>query len=166
MNSELQSMNASCARPQNSSTAEEISNAVIVERFKSVYQRMGPLNVDRDSLFQLYDNSIVFEDSFHRIDGFNDLLSYFLNLYENVSAIGFVFHEDFLNKNDAMLTWTMTFAHPRLNKGHPIDVKGASHIIFDKKITYHRDYFDGGKLLYEHVPVLGMFIKKLKQRMV
>jgi hypothetical protein len=65
-----------------------------------------------------------------------------------------------------MLIWTMRYAHPRLNKGNEITLEGASHIRYEEKVYYHRDYFDGGRLLYEHVPLLGSVIKQLKKRMV
>jgi hypothetical protein len=70
-----------------------------------------------------------------------------------------------VTESDAMLTWTMTFSHPRLRGGRSISVEGASEISFDEKVYFHQDYFDGGNLLYEHVPVLGSVISYLKKRM-
>jgi len=32
-------------------------------------------------------------------------------------------------------------------------------------VTYHRDYFDLGALIYERVPVLGGLIRGIKGRM-
>ena len=49
--------------------------------------------------------------------------------------------------------------------GKPISVQGTSHIRFTDKVYFHQDYFDGGALLYEHVPVLGSIIQQLKKRM-
>jgi hypothetical protein len=33
------------------------------------------------------------------------------------------------------------------------------------KIYYHRDYFDMGAMLYEHLPLLGRIIQRLKHRL-
>jgi hypothetical protein len=56
----------------------------------------------------------------------------------------------------------MKYAHPKLNKGRIITIEGASLIRFNDKVYYHRDYFDGGQLLYEHIPVMGKLIQTLK----
>lgn len=65
-----------------------------------------------------------------------------------------------------MLTWTMSYQHPKLNGGKTIAVKGASQLNFDeKRIVRHRDYFDGGALLYEHIPLLKRVIFFLKNRL-
>ena len=36
----------------------------------------------------------------------------------------------------------------------------------DDKIIVHQDFFDGGAMLYEHLPVMGWAIRKLKERML
>jgi len=60
----------------------------------------------------------------------------------------------------------MTYQHPSLNKGQPIKVEGASKLVVqDDRIISHRDYFDAGNLLYEHIPVLKNVIRFLKRRM-
>ncbi|HGP4674712.1 TPA: nuclear transport factor 2 family protein, partial [Vibrio cholerae O1] len=33
------------------------------------------------------------------------------------------------------------------------------------KVTYHRDYFDMGEMLYEQLPVLGQVIRAIKRRL-
>lgn len=147
----------------------------VIERFQSFYDQSGRgernPGVDKGALYALYDDAVIFEDSFHRIEGVAELLRYFDGLYESLTQIQFVFHDYWPSgaresRQSAMLTWTMTFGHRRLNRGRPISVDGSSLIHFNDKVYYHRDYFDGGQLLYEHVPLLGTLIKKLKQRMV
>jgi len=84
-------------------------------------------------------------------------------------VIGEIFEkkqDTFVKNQEAMVLWEMTFAHPQLNKGKSILVPGNSHIKFDHKIYYHRDYFDTTSMLYEYIPLLGFIIKKIKQRML
>ena len=59
----------------------------------------------------------------------------------------------------------MSYSHPRLAGGGQIDVAGISHIRFDDKINYHRDYYDLGEMLYEHLPAYGWLTRKLKARL-
>jgi hypothetical protein len=88
-------------------------------------------------------------------------------MYENVRSIRFDFHDRLENSSQAFLTWTMHFSHPRLAKGRSIAVSGCSQLAFapDGKVIHHRDYFDLGEMVYEHVPVLGSLVKTIKKRL-
>lgn len=138
----------------------------LVEDFKHLYQTLSAKNVHSGMIQQVYGEDITFIDSFHHIEGREDLIKYCESIYENVLYSQFIFHEELVNDHQAMLTWTMNYAHPRLNGGKNIEVKGSSHIRFKEKVYFHQDYVDGGELLYEHIPVLSWIIKKLKDRMV
>lgn len=137
----------------------------LVEGFKSLFQQLNKSNIDSGLIESVYDNNLLFEDSFHRISGRQAFKSYCESVYENLKYCEFDFHQEWITDHDAMLTWTMRYAHPRLNKGNQITVQGSSHLRFEEKVFYHRDYFDGGQLLYEHVPLLGKAIQHLKNRM-
>ena len=47
----------------------------------------------------------------------------------------------------------------------PISQGGGRKLLETRngKIYYHRDYFDMGSLLYEHLPLLGKIIQKLNK---
>lgn len=138
----------------------------IVERFKALYNKLDRDTLNFELLNDVYDDEINFEDCFHHINGIHSLFEYFDNLYENVNFIHFDFENQWLGEDSAMLTWTMSYKHPKLNSGELIAVKGASQLNFKQgKVMYHRDYFDGGALLYEHVPLLKRVISFLKNRM-
>lgn len=139
--------------------------AEIVDRFKRLYQNLHAGNCRDGMIEQVYGEELVFEDSFHCIKGRENFISYCESLYENVSFISFEFHDEWIRDADAMLTWTMTYAHPRLRDGENIEVEGATMIRFEDKVVHHKDYFDGGRLLYENVPVLGTVINFLKKRL-
>ena len=59
----------------------------------------------------------------------------------------------------------MHTSHPRLAGGQLIEVEGCSFLLWRDRVYRHRDYFDAGALLYEHLPVLGRVIAWLKRRM-
>ncbi|AZF03537.1 nuclear transport factor 2 family protein [Pseudomonas sp. R5-89-07] len=117
-------------------------------------------------LDSLYSEDIVFADPLHEVHGLPQLHRYFAQLYSNVSQLGFDFHGfDQTAEGEGYLRWTMSFRHPRLAGGKLIQVPGCSHLMWRDKVYRHRDYFDVGALLYEHVPVLGGVISWLKRRM-
>jgi hypothetical protein len=137
----------------------------LADQFRDVYANLNKSNCESGLIEHVYEENMVFKDSFHTINGIDDFKEYCASLYENLNACEFDFHKSWVTENDAMLTWTMHYSHPRLRGGETISVEGASQICFNDKIYSHQDYFDGGRLLYEHVPVLGSVISYLKKRM-
>ena len=119
------------------------------------------------TLADLYHADMVFIDPLHEIHGLDAMQAYCANLYANVSQIDFVFHQQqSLSETEAVLRWRMTFCHPRLRGGSRIAVEGCSFLTFrGDKVCHHRDYFDAGALLYEHLPLLGRLIAWLKRRL-
>jgi hypothetical protein len=88
-------------------------------------------------------------------------------MYVNVKTIKFEFSQ-FIESSDTIVgIWKMTLVTDKLNSGEPIVVDGNSVIRFDSsgKAIYHRDYFDMGAFIYEHIPMVGFVVKKIKNRM-
>ena len=134
----------------------------VVERFKQTYNRLNAQSLGL--LNELYSHDVVFQDPFRRLSGLPALTEYFAELYRHVELSSFVFEDEVVQGNSAMLTWTMSLKHPRLNGGDVVTVPGSTHIRFRDKVTYHRDYFDGGAMLYEHLPLIGLVVRMIKER--
>lgn len=135
----------------------------IVEQFCEYYRELNHASIGR--LDQLYDNKAVLIDPLHSIEGIDAISHYFETMLTNLSYCRFQIIDVLDTNHQAFVTWVMHFAHPRLNKGKAIEVTGSSHLKFDQKLIYHRDYYDLGEMLYEQIPVLGFVIDKLKQRL-
>lgn len=136
------------------------------QNFISLYRQLNRDTLSRDYLATCYASDVQFSDPLHRIKGIDALLDYFSALYSNVSDIRFDFHSSYEQGNQSLLRWTMVFRHPSLNGGNEIEVEGCSELFWQSgKIVKHQDFFDAGALLYEHVPLLGWAIRKLKGRM-
>ena len=136
-----------------------------METFLKLYK-----NLNKDNLHLLkdvYREDIEFIDPAHRISGLDQLTAYFSSLYENVESISFSFADPTTQGNCGFVCWEMRFRHPRLAGGNPITVEGATCLQFDEAgmVHYHRDYFDLGTLVYEHVPLLGRFVTMIKKRL-
>lgn len=149
-------------KPETQSSRSQL----LVNDFKTLYQTLNSKNIHDGLIEKVYRDDIQFKDSFHQLNGLDEFTRYCDSIYENVIYSTFDFHEEMVSEQQAMLTWTMNYAHPKLNGGKNIAVKGSSHIRYTDKIYLHQDYIDGGELLYEHIPVLSWVIKKLKARMV
>jgi limonene-1,2-epoxide hydrolase len=119
-------------------------------------------NIDLADHF--YAADIVFEDPIVKINGLSDLKKYYAGMYKNVISIRFEFHDVITEGDRQVGIWTMHLRAKNLNGGEEVAVKGTSHVVYkDGKAVYHRDYFDMGAFLYEHIPVLGTVIRKLKE---
>ena len=130
-------------------------------------ERFAALNKDNlDRLGELYSDDVLFRDPLHEVHGLNEMRRYFTELYANVEALRFEFHGfDQVADGQGYLRWTMYYRHPRLRGGAEIAVEGCSHLLWRERVYRHRDCFDAGALLYEHLPVLGSVIAWLKRRL-
>lgn len=134
----------------------------VIERFKQTYNRLNAQSLGL--LSELYSQDLVFQDPFHRLSGLPALTTYFTELYRQVESSSFLFEDEIVQGNSAVLIWTMALKHPKLNGGNLVTLPGSTHIRFRDKVLYHRDYFDGGAMLYEHLPLIGLVIRMIKER--
>lgn len=119
-----------------------------------------------DQLDQLYSTDALFCDPLHEVRGLSNIRRYFAELYANVSELQFDFYAfDQVGEGEGYLRWTLSYRHPRLARGRLIRVEGCSHLRWNDNVHLHRDYFDAGALLYEHVPLLGSAIRWLQRRL-
>lgn len=128
----------------------------------STYLQLDKTNLEL--LDRIYREDIEFSDPLHRIKGLPALKDYFAYMYDNVIDIGFDYQSQIATESEASIQWIMSFTHKKLNRAKPISVHGSSHIRYDEKVYYHRDYFDAGQMLYEHIPLVGRLISFVKKR--
>lgn len=151
----------------------------VLENFSELYQDLCSLNVN--DLERVYHEKVVFDDPVTTHVGLSNVKHYFLNLLQNTESCVFVIHDigslsnsacydEHYNQRsgfDYTVFWTMTFVTKRLNKGNPINVDGTSFLkIEDNKIIRHKDYYDMGQMIYEHIPLLGKIVQKIKHRLI
>lgn len=146
-----------------------MAKSAAIDSFLKFYKNF---DVSSDILFnKVYDKKIIFEDPFHKVIGRKDVFNYFVRIMEKVPECTFeifdvgVIEGQGAKENSAMITWVMKFKHNMLNSGKEISVNGVSHIKFREKVTYHRDYFDSGQLIYKNIPLLGSIIRFFEKGM-
>ncbi|WP_404399300.1 nuclear transport factor 2 family protein [Idiomarina seosinensis] len=142
-----------------------MTNQELVDSLKSFYDEFKSENLEQ--LSELYHDEVNFTDPIHQIVGLDDLKAYFEHTMENVKYCHFAFDDELVGEDKAYLSWQMRFAHPKLADGGEIVLPGVSSLHFeDKKIRQQEDHYDLGAMLYEHVPLVGYVIDKIKQRLV
>lgn len=112
-----------------------------------------------------YAKDALFRDPVGEIRGAAAIKAYYARLYENVLSIRFDFESEIVQGDEHVVTWVMTMRHKAIEGGKEVSLPGASHIRFSNgKAVYHRDYFDMGAFVYEHIPVLGAGVRYVKKK--
>jgi ketosteroid isomerase-like protein len=135
----------------------------MMEKFLRIYENLSADNLQ--TLKSIYRDDVRFIDPAHEINGIENLTAYFSALYRNINSIHFSFCEPMVSENMGYVSWKMIFSHKKLAGGKEITVDGVTYLEFDlqDRVYYHRDYFDLGAMLYEHVSLLGRFVSSIKK---
>ena len=134
----------------------------LIEQFISSINSLNHNNV-KDVLQATYTDDVIFVDPVKKINGLDQLTRYFEGLYKRVNKCHFILNNYLPNTNNHSLEWEMHLQHQKISKNQEIKLDGASFIEFTgEKVSYHRDYYDLGALVYEHLPILGSVIKKVR----
>lgn len=115
-----------------------------------------------------YHSDILFQDPLGEIRGLNAMKAYYSNLYKNVLEIRFEFKEMTSSERKSFAPWLMHLRASGLNSGNWVIVPGVSEFEFDpssQKVIYHRDYFDMGAFVYEHIPILKNILKYIRSKL-
>ncbi len=135
------------------------------ERIRYVYNALN-----RESMHVLpefYAPDVTFEDPLGTIQGLDNLTAYYAQMYQNVEEIHFDISDEVEQDDRHMVMWTLRMRVKGLNKGEEVSCKGNSFLRFNQEglVVYHRDYFDMGEFIYQHVPVLRFFVRQVNKRL-
>lgn len=129
---------------------------------RELYMQFDPAILDK--LTAVYADNIQFVDPLHAVNGIAEMRRYFAATMHGLDECRFEFHSSLEQQGEAVLVWTMHYRQRKLAGGKLLSLAGSSHVRFADKVYYHRDYYDAGAMLYEHIPLLGSVIRHIKQR--
>lgn len=119
-----------------------------------------------EQLDQIYGSKVEFVDPVRRHQGLASLKNYFANLLGNVTHCRFDIQSIDSVDDRMYIVWSMHYGHPRVASGHPLSLQGTSFLKIDGgKVVFQQDYYDMGAMLYEHLPIVGFVVQKLKDRL-
>lgn len=139
-------------------------SSTVPQKVRTLYMRFDKKILQ--NLADIYSEDIQFRDPLHAVNGLNNLTEYFGGMMGDLLECRFEFHHSLENveRGEAVLFWTMHYRHKKIAGGKSLELTGNSHLLFNDKVYYHRDYFDAGSMLYEHLPLLGAAIRYVKKR--
>ena len=136
---------------------------LLVRQFKAFYEHFSYEQLGQ--LDEIYTQDVEFVDPVHSIQGLLGLKNYLRKMAKRLRYYKMDYMSTVIEGDSAYVSWVMQIGHPAIKKGAVISVRGMSHIRFTSKIYYHEDAYDLGALLYEHMPLLGCIIRRIKVAM-
>lgn len=139
--------------------------AAAVAAFKDYWSSFTP-DVVRAKAPKLYAEDAWFDDTVKSLRGSDKIAHYMAESAAGAESC-VVELEDWSRKGpDFYMRWKMHIEFKKFKKGELTSSIGLTHLRFNKegRIVYHQDYWDSARGLWEHVPVLGWMIRKLKAR--
>ena len=128
----------------------------IINKYKNAFENLEVTNIN--SLLNLVDDNVVFEDPFNTIVGKNNLRELFLEMFKKLQQPKFKVLNIFYKQNLAIIKWNFSCKIFRKD----ISFDGFSEVtVKNGKIKKHLDFWDSGKNLYTQVPILGRIFKKI-----
>jgi len=113
----------------------------------------------------IYTEDAFFKDPFNELRGLPAINRVFQHMFVQVHEPRFRVTSTVLQGDTAFLVWDFLFTMKNFNAA-PQCIRGATHIRFadDGRVNFHRDYWDAAEELYEKLPVLGSFMRFLKNQ--
>ncbi len=120
-----------------------------------------------DLVDDFYAADATFIDPAGKLEGRDRIRQYLTKTYRDIDSVSFTFDLTLQSQTTVVLSWTMRFSHRRLRHGDEIECHGTSIFQFDPDghVVHQRDYYDLGEMVYEHLPLLGWPIRKIRQSM-
>ncbi|MBO6521155.1 MAG: nuclear transport factor 2 family protein [Rhodospirillales bacterium] len=124
-------------------------------------ERLTADNVDELRSFCAAD--IHFKDPFNDVTGVERMRAVFVDMFEHVRGLEFRIHHRMNDGVACVIVWTLS-GHI-MNRDWSVD--GASKLRFDAggKLVEHIDHWDAAAGLYEKMPVVGWFARRLRKRL-
>ena len=135
-------------------------------RFADFFADLSPENV-RERIASTYAESLYFNDTLKTLRTRDALEEYMLETAAAVTSTHVQIQDVGVSDGGYYVRWVMEIRFKKLASGRPTRSVGVSHLRFDQsgRIILHQDHWDSAAGLYQHVPVLGWMIRKLKERL-
>ncbi len=133
------------------------------QRFELVFKDFKS-GATEDNIRNLYAEKFYFNDTFVILNDIDSLVAHMMKTAGNVDVTTVNIHEVVAGKEDYYLKWTMHMKFKTMGRLVDSVSMGVSQVRFNNegKIIFHQDYWDGSENLYEHLPLIGRFVKKIK----
>ncbi len=140
--------------------------AAAVDRIRRYFGDMTPQSVT-ELTDHVYAEDAYLNDTLHDARGLPAIKAYFLRTIGNAKAVRVRIVDVTVSGPEVYTRWEMTIEADALAGGRPVTSPGMTHFRLDRdgRVLLHKDYWDSAGGFFEHVPVLGWAIRKIRGRL-
>lgn len=112
----------------------------------------------------VYAENLYFNDTLKIVEGIDELVQYMTESAESVDGTTVEILEVIRGDEDYFIRWSMKMDLNIKGSESFSHSVGMSQLRFNEagKITFQQDFWDSSEAFFEHIPVLGRFVKKVK----
>lgn len=134
-----------------------------VESFGEVFANLQNDNLT-DIVNEVYADSFYFNDTFRTIRDKKNLANYLQETGKTVESIEVTINDIARSDNEVYVRWSMKMQFSVLGKAINSDSVGMTHLRFNDagEIILHQDFWDGADAFYQHLPVIGMWLRQIR----
>lgn len=105
---------------------------------------------------------VFFRDPFNEVTGVDKMQQIFGHMFETMGEVRFDILHCAMSGDTGMLYWSMAATL----RGKPWKFEGMTKVEFDDEglAVSHIDHWDAAREFYEHFPVIGWFLKTIRQK--
>jgi len=113
---------------------------------------------------ETYAEPLFFYDTLKVIESVPELEHYFVETARNTESVQARIEDVARSGSDYYVRWTMDIQMKKFRRGQTLRSVGMTHLRFNPegKIILHHDYWDSTSGFFEHVPGLGLVIRRIK----
>lgn len=137
-----------------------------IESFSDFISRLSEENI-RAKARKVYAPDAYLNDTLKESEGIDRIEAYFIETARAAEEIAAQVEDVAESGGNYYFRWTMSVRFKKFKKGETVRSVGMSHIRFNSagQVVLHRDYWDSGGNLFEHIPVVGWMIRRIKARL-
>lgn len=151
----------------NTETAESASSeAINIAVFTSLYENLDSPDL-KTYIQAAYAKELYFNDTLNTHRTLDTLTPYLLQTGEHLIDYDFTVVQSFQDGNHVLAKWTMDMTFEMLGKRVRSQSIGISELKFnsDGKIIFHQDFWDSTEGIHKHIPYLGYWVKKARNKL-
>ena len=138
-----------------------------IQRIACLFSTISPADIPH--LANHYCEDAEFVDPFNSVRGIEPIEQIFQHMFERLDRPRFEMLTALGDADEAMLTWNFRFRFRNTWLQRPTTpdqrIHGATRLVFapDGRVCLHRDYWDAAAEFYEHLPLIGPVMRRLRQ---
>ena len=149
---------------------DRIGDTLKVEDVKNTFLKLFrdlKVGANEKVIREIYAENIFFNDTFRTIYNIDELINYMVHTAEMVKSTTVEILDTAYSGTDYYVRWVMVMEFEAKNKDIYSKSIGMTQLRFNSegKITFHQDFWDNTEGFFQHLPYIGYFIRKVRNKL-